>query len=185
MSCCLWTSISLGPALHFNGKISQHGGALGTHGCETEVLPDITKWNGREEQRNTFLPDTQRYWRAAGLSRLLALGHSPWVIILALPVLLRSRKCGLSPLPPSGPPCHPVLWPHHGPHHASISSQHSTPLSHRSPFSWFWHCLPAFQTVLPIHTHLEFLPLPFVCLLVQQRVQSQLDTPSRKDRETP
>lgn len=60
------------------------------------------------------------------------------------------------------------------------SSQHSTPLSPRNPFSWFWPSFPAFQTVPPIHIHLEFLSLPFICVLVQQRVQSQLDTSRRK-----
>ena len=31
-------------------------GTLGTHRCETEVLSDITSWNGRESKEELFLP---------------------------------------------------------------------------------------------------------------------------------
>ena len=185
-------SLGLGSTLYSKGEISQRGGVLRTHWCGTEAPPDIAGWNGREWRRELFLTRDSGLlaggWSLSTPSAgILSIGHHPGP---SFPP--QSRQRGLSPS-----------------HHRDLLvirfcgltmvviilhllTAFDSPLSsHRNPFPGFWHCSPAFQIAPPFHhppppkhTLWAFFPLPFVCVLVHQRITSQLALRSQGPRDS-
>lgn len=107
-------SVRLGPLSIPKGRSASKEGALGAHGCETEVLSGITRWNGREWRRELFLTGNSglqggswSFWMAS--AGTLSVGPPPGPSC--------PPQISFCPFPPPRPLCHPVLWPHHGPHH--------------------------------------------------------------------
>ena len=172
-------SLGLGSTLISKGEISQRGGVLRTHWRGTEAPPDIAGWNGREWRRALFLTRDSGLlaggWSLSTPSAgILSIGHHPGP---SFPPQTRQR--GLSPS-------------HHrvfvaSPRSSSYCtfSRHSTPLSllMETPFRGSGTVALPSRLLLPFttphppkHTLLAFFPLPFVCVLVHQRIPSQLDS---------
>lgn len=145
-SCGPWEPLSLGPALCLSeGRTARVEGMLGAHSCETEALWwHQLEWKRIETREGTVSHQVSGLL-PSGWSLLMPKPGTQFVtIILSLPFLLRSLRCGL------------VLWTIRTSWSCSSVASSESPCSILLPSSletlpWLWHYCPAFQIIPLVH----------------------------------